>query len=287
MTELKKNEAPTLFNDKYVTAPLNTLKRTKNDFIDRKTVWHIAIFSFLLGTLISLFLLWFSTKQAFDSSTVPSKNSAQQSNHAEIGAPQRRLSNNSANNQIGINDLANNNSIAPAGPKGADIQNELTTPVTDIDTTENNSEALTNNDSKSKPDHYLNSDLENQPNTATNKPLKSQLKVNVVDPVTNKTTKKATKKAAAAKPETTLKTIDKPKALNQDKVKKQDKSSSSSAYAKNTTDKPKVDVIEQWINTHLKTQADHNPFRVLQQDSSNTQVADKKNAKAKNKKNAD
>ena len=135
MTELKKNKAPTLFNENYVNAPLNTLKRTKNDFIDRKTVWRIAIFSFLLGTLISLFLLWFSYKQVLNSEAVQNKNPVQQSISAENNVQQDRLSNDNAKNENGMNDKAQNNtSLASSKPDDLDIKNKLNILVADTGT---------------------------------------------------------------------------------------------------------------------------------------------------------
>ena len=88
---------------------------------------------------------------------------------------------------------------------------------------------------------------------------------------------------ADAKPETKLKPLDKPTTSNTDNTNKQAKSTNK----RNNIAKPKVDVIEQWINTHLKTQADHNPFRALEQDNSNIQTENKKHTKNKSKKNAD
>lgn len=272
MTELKKNKAPTLFNENYVNAPLNTLKRTKNDFIDRKTVWRIAIFSFLLGTLISLFLLWFSYKQVLNSEAVQNKNLVQQSISAENNVQQDRLSNDNAKNENGMNDKAQNNtSLTSAKPDDLDIKNKLNISVADTGTDKNNSETITNRHSTVKPDNYSSSHPNNHPNTQS----KSHLKAKVLNPKINKLTD--------AKPETKLKPIDKPTTSNVDNTNKQAKSTNK----RNNIAKPKVDVIEQWINTHLKTQADHNPFRVLEQYNSSIQPENKKSAKDKSKKNAD
>ena len=270
MTELKKNKAPTLFNENYVNAPLNTLKRTKNDFIDRKTVWRIAIFSFLLGTLISLFLLWLSYKQVFNSETVQNKNSVQQSISAENNVQQNHLSNDNAKNKNVLSDKApNNTSLTPTKPNNLDIQTKFNIPVADTD--KNNSETITNRHSTVKPDNYSSSNPNNHQSTQS----KSHLKAKVLNPNINKT--------ATVKPETKLKPLDKPTTLNADNTNKQAKSTNK----RNNIAKPKVDVIEQWINTHLKTQADHNPFRVLEQDNSNIQTENKKHTKNKSNKNAD
>lgn len=280
MTELKKNKAPTLFNENYVNAPLNTLKRTKNDFIDRKTVWRIAIFSFLLGTLISLFLLWFSYKQVLNSEAVQNKNPVQQSISTENNVQQDRLSNNNAKNKHGMNDKVQNNaSLTSAKPDNLDIKNKLNIPVadtdTDTDTGKNNSETITNRYSTIKSDNYSSGHPNNHSNNHQSTQSKSHLKAKVLNPNINKT--------ATVKPETKLKPLNKPTTSNADNTNKQAKSTNK----RNNTAKPKVDVIEQWINTHLKTQADHNPFRVLEQDNSNIQPENKKNTKDKSKKNAD
>ena len=270
MTELKKNKAPTLFNENYVAAPLNTLKRTKNDFIDRKTVWRIAIFSFLLGTLISLFLLWFSTKQAFDSSTVQNKNPDQQSLGAKINVPQARASNDSAKNENTINDLAkHNSSLTPTQLDDLDVKNKLNVPVVDHGADKSQSEPIINSHSTTKLDNYSNSHSNNQSKHA----FKGQVK----NPNINKT--------ATVKPKAKLKPLDNPTTTPQDNANKKAKTITSNK--RNNTAKPKVDVIEQWINTHLKAQNDHNPFRILEQNSSNAQTANKKNANTKSNRNAD
>ena len=276
MTELKKNKAPTLFNENYVNAPLNTLKRTKNDFIDRKTVWRIAIFSFLLGTLISLFLLWFSYKQVLNSEAVQNKNPVQQSISAENNVQQDRLSNDNAKNENGMNDKAQNNtSLASSKPDDLDIKNKLNIPVADTGTDKNNSETIKNSHSTIKPDNYSGGHSNNHLSNHQNTQSKSHLKAKVLNHSINK--------LADAKPEKKLKPFDKPMTSNADNTNKQAKSTNK----RNNFAKPKVDVIEQWINTHLKTQADHNPFRVLEQDNSSIQPENKKSAKDKSKKNAD
>lgn len=280
MTELKKHKAPTLFNENYVNTPLNTLKRTKNDFIDRKTVWRIAIFSFLLGTLISLFLLWFSYKQVLNSEAMQNKNPVQQSISTENHVQQDRLSNDNAKNENGMNNKAQNStSLTPAKPDDLDIQTKLNITVADTGTDKNNSETITNSHSTIKPDNYSgghpNNHSNNHLNNHQNTQSKSLLKAKVLNPNINK--------LADAKPETKLKPLNKPTTSNADNTNKQAKSTNK----RNNIAKPKVDVIEQWINTHLKTQADHNPFRVLEQDNSSIQTENKKNSKDKSKKNAD
>ncbi len=62
MSELKKKQAPSLYNDHYTAASIKILQRNKNDFIDRKTVWRIAILSFLLGAVLVVLTFWFTSK---------------------------------------------------------------------------------------------------------------------------------------------------------------------------------------------------------------------------------
>ena len=82
MSELKKNQAPSLYNETYNAASLKILKRNKNDFIDRKTVWHIAIFSFLLGTLLSILTFWLISKPAPLTENTNSQNHQFQNNQS-------------------------------------------------------------------------------------------------------------------------------------------------------------------------------------------------------------
>lgn len=302
MTELKKNKVPTLFNENYTTVPLNTLKRTKNDFIDRKTVWQIAIFSFLLGTLISLFLLWYSSKQTVNSEGVHIKNSVPHQLTVEnTKEPDSALNGynpvvtDGLKNQSGSIDQAHANlSVNQPTP------NELDPPTKpSASVASGNDAALT----KAKTDETMvNSHSNAYSKSQSNDQLKHQSKTHAEHRVKNSTTNritevkpkqgiinadgiKANSAQAIKKPAANPKAGTKPTASRPDRATNQAKTINSNKV--NKTTKPKVDVIEQWINTHLKDQANHNPFKVLEQDASTAQSAAHKNSKSKRKSDAD
>ena len=243
MTDSTKNQAPSLYNETYNAAPLKILKRNKNDFIDRKTVWHIAIFSFLLGTLISLFTFWMISNQSVVSNVESNQSTGHKTTERDqplaqpqTNSPSQTITDKSMHAQDG------NIQSSPAAPKKDYVSQQDTV----------NSQETHKDVSAFKGIAHTATTATVSNATMSNATIKSKASTKTTAMIEHKINPKADK-SSVTKPTLAVKS-DAAKSIK----------TKTSSHSK---DAPKVDVIEQWINTNLSQQSGHNPFKVLESDN--------------------